>query len=152
MNRGKGWWGTGPLVVGASGLLLMAFGAAGLPDSAEINAAAHQEAAKLQEELHSALSQQDVAVVLRNAEMEAGPGEEGKPAVNLRSLAPRNEAESDPGWIARAGDAYYQARSDHREPRGVLAGRIAFYGGLILVFAAGVLLYRRTPNSVYKAW
>ncbi len=60
--------------------------------------------------------------------------------------------ESDPGWIARVCEAYYQARSVHRDPRGLLPERIAFYGGLILVFAAGVLLYRRTPDSVYKAW
>jgi hypothetical protein len=57
--------------------------------------------------------------------------------------------DSEPQWIARVRDAYYEARRDRRDPKDVLAGRIAFYAGLILVLTAGVLLYRRTPESVH---
>ena len=48
-------------------------------------------------------------------------------------------------------DRLYQALT-YRDPGAVIAGRIAFYGGLILVFAAGVLLYRRTPESNRETW
>ena len=79
--------------------------------------------------------------------------DDGK-VVNLRSVAAQASSDVDAGsdWVGRVRDACYDARSDHRDPKEVLAGRIAFYGGLILVFAAGVLLYRRTPESVYKEW
>ncbi len=148
MSGGHGWWGTRPLVVGMTGLALLAFGADWLPDSEAINAPAQQEAAKLQELLREAQSQAEAAAILRSAE--AGLDENGKR--KLQSALPRNQLEADPGWIARVGEAYYQVRSVHRDPLAVLAGRIAFYGGLLLVFAAGVLLYLRTPDSVSKAW
>ena len=44
MSRGQGWWGTAPIVVGATGLLLTVFGAKALQDSDEINTAARQKA------------------------------------------------------------------------------------------------------------
>ena len=147
MSRGTGWWGTGPLVVGATGLVLMACGASGLPDSEEINKSAHEAAAKVELILRSA---PNLAVAREELQMLA---DEGEP-VDLRLLAPQNgmESESASAWIDKERDAVYEARSDHRDSRAVLAGRIAFYGGLILVFAAGVLLYRRTPDSVHKEW
>jgi hypothetical protein len=149
MSRDHGWWGTRPLVVGLIGLALLAFGANALPDLEAINAPARQEAAKLQVLLRDAQSQANVFAILRSAE--GSLEEEGK-RVDLRALVPRNELESDPGWIDKVGEAYYQARSVHRDAWALLTGRLAFYVGLILVFAAGVLLYRRTPDSVHNAW
>jgi hypothetical protein len=149
MSRNGNWWGAAPLLVGASGLLLMAFGAKGLPDSGEINTAAKKGAETVEKLLNHARNREEVIDDLQEAE--EALRQEGK-AVDLQSLAPRRGPESDSDWIGRVRDAFYDARSDHRDPRCVVAGRIAFYCGLILVFAAGVLLYRRTPKSVYKEW
>ena len=160
MSRGRGWWGTAPVVVGAAGLLLMVFGAKALQDADEINAAARQKAQAVEKLLNDAQGQkgltpqdraEEIAVILMTAQEQLQ--NEGK-AVNLRSVAAQASSDVDSGadWVGRVRDACYDARSDHREAKDVLTGRIAFYGGLILVFAAGVLLYRRTPETAHKEW
>ena len=149
MSRGSGWWGTPPLVVGAIGLAMLGFGAKWLPEPDETNAQARQEATKLEQALEEAVSPEERKAIVRGVEETLS--EEGK-QVNLHSLVPRRDMDADLTWVAKVGEAYYQAHCDQRDARGLLVGRIAFYAGLVLVFVAGVLLYRRTPDSIYKAW
>ena len=61
----------------------------------------------------------------------------------------RPDAGDEPA--VRLLDRLYDKLS-YRDRGTVITGRIAFYGGLVLVFAAGVLLYRRTPESNRGTW
>jgi hypothetical protein len=148
MSRGHGWWGTAPLAVGAIGLLLLVFGAPCYEGSEEIN----ENAKKLAEQFAAAFTHVDPSQwPLLLQEEEEALKRQGK-SVDLRSLAKTTEEEVDPDIPAKARQRLYEARSDHRDPRALIGGRIAFYAGLVLVFAAGVLLYRRAPESNHEAW
>ena len=132
MARGRGWWGTGPLVVGASGLLLLAFGAKWLPGD-EINDQARAEAEKIEEGVRAEdpRAREAAAEILQKAD-------------KLPAAEDGQEAHAD--RAVRLRDRLYQALT-YRDPGAVIAGRLAFYGGLVLVFAAGVLLYRRRRRA-----
>lgn len=131
MARGYGWWGTAPLMVGASGLLLLAFGAKWLPgDDAD---RARAEAEKIVDGVRAGdpAARAAAAEILQKAE---------------KTPAAEDGSEAHPDRAVPLRDRLYQALT-YRDPGAVIAGRIAFYGGLVLVFAAGVLLYCRAPES-----
>ena len=146
MARGHMWWGTGPLVVGAMGLLLLAFGAKWLPAGDEINERAREEAEEIEQGLRSPDPEKRNEAIHMAAEILHRAGKK----LDAATLNEQNAKELD--LAARVRNLIYDVQSDHRDPGAVLAGRIAFYGGLVLVFAAGVLLYRRTPESNQGAW
>ena len=132
MARGYEWWGSAPLMVGASGLLLLAFGAKWMPGD-EIDDRARAEAEKIVDGVRAGDPAARVAAaeILQKAEKTPAGGDASE-ANALRTVPLR--------------DRLYQALT-YRDPGAVIAGRIAFYGGLVLVFAAGVLLYCRAPES-----
>ena len=137
MARGQGWWGTAPLMVGASGLALLAFGAKWLPGD-EIDDRARVEAKEIADGVRAGdpAAREAAAEILQKAD-KTPAAEDGQEAHADRTV--------------RLRDRLYQALT-YRDPGAVIAGRIAFYGGLILVFAAGVLLYRRAPESNRETW
>ena len=148
MARGQGWGGTAPLVVGAGGLLLLAFGAKWLPGGDEINDRARQEAESIEQGLRSRNPDVRDQALTEAADILAKAGKK----LDAQTLADQDVKERDFDLAARVRDLVYEVRSDHRDPGAMIAGRIAFYGGLILVVAAGVLLYRRTPQSSQGPW
>jgi len=152
MTRRQTWWGTAPLLAGAGGLLLLAFGARGMQDRDPGSADAQQLRDEIKANLEDAENRREVRSLLAGAEA-AVKIKYGK-SVDLQSLAPKKGEEADPQQIA--DQAYERIRAamgdQHIDPGLVVAERIAFYCGLVLVFAAGVLLYRRTPDSVQAAW
>jgi hypothetical protein len=149
MSRGYGWWGTPTLVVGAIGLLLLSIGAKGMQDDDAINESARQEAERVEADLNDAEHRQDAVAILLQEEMTLKA--RGR-TVELRSLAPKKGQEMKPEQAAEARQRIYDAQSIQSDPGAALPLRIAFYTGLILVFTAGVLLYRRTPASVRGTW
>ena len=153
MNRGFGWWGTPPLLVGAAGLLLLAFGAKGMQGDDEINEPARQEADNIEKELNDASQRGDLRDVIAYLQMEEASLRKRGKSADLVSLAPKKKGEDfSTEQAAEARKMIYDALSSERDPDAAIAGRIAFYAGLILVFTAGVLLYRRTPESNRGRW
>ena len=150
MSRGPVWWGTAPLVVGGAGLVLLAFGAPGMQNGDAINQRAHQEADRVEKQLNDAEQRKEAVAILQNEEYVLKE-REGK-SVDLQSLAPKKGEEMTPEQAAEAGRRIYDALSDHHDRGNVIAECVAFYAGLVLVFAGGVLLYRRTPDSVRGEW
>ncbi|HVS38993.1 MAG TPA: hypothetical protein VMS17_25770 [Gemmataceae bacterium] len=126
MSLGTKRWGALAVVEGATGLLLMWFGAPGLPEPAEINAAAHDQAVRYEPKQNAPRTNADQG----------------------DALSPMQEAMAR--QLAQARDDVYEQWRDHRQPREIYAGRIAFFAGLFLVFVAGVQLYLVTPDSVHK--
>lgn len=65
------------------------------------------------------------------------------------------EEAADPATYLR-DRLYYAMLSNsklrERDPAAMIAGLAAFYSGLVMVFLAGVLLYRRTPESNLGRW
>ena len=151
MSRGSGWWGTSTLVVGAIGLLLLAIGAKGMRDDDSVNEPARQEADGVEADLNDTEHRQEAVAILQREELMLKA--RGK-TVDLRSLAPKKTEDPTmkPEQAAEAKQRIYDALSSHSDPSAALPQRIAFYAGLILVFTAGVLLYRRTPESVRGPW
>lgn len=149
MARGSGWWGTPPLMVGAAGLLLLAFGSRWTAGVDEVNEKAQQQAAAVAEQLKYAESVREVRVILLEAEgiLKAA----GHPTDLLPML---DAAGKDPGpaLAEPVRNVIYEKLRDRRDPAAMIAGRIAFYFGLAVVFLAGVLLYRRTPGSNQGRW
>ena len=152
MGRGHGWWGTAPLVAGLGGLLLLAFGARGMQDRDPAKEFAQQMADALRKELEVAENAQTAREYLVEAQNSVKYETRGK-SVDLESLAPKKGEDVDAKAIAdQAYDRIYAKLSEQHDPGLTVVERIAFYGGLILVFAAGILLYRRTPDSVRGTW
>ena len=131
MARGYEWWGSAPLMVGASGLLLLAFGAKWMPGD-EIDNRARAEAEKIVDGVRAGDPAARVAAaeILQKAEKTPAGGDASE-ANALRTVP-----------CATGCTGIDLPRPQRRDRRG-----IAFYGGLVLVFAAGVLLYCRAPES-----
>ena len=126
------------LVVGASGLLLLAFGAKWLPDDAEVQ----EGARRMAEQIVAGVRAGDPMAREAALEVLKRPGK-------TPDAPDRPDAGDEPA--VRLLDRLYDKLS-YRDRGTVITGRIAFYGGLVLVFAAGVLLYRRTPESNRGTW
>ena len=139
MARGNGWWGTPPLAVGAAGLLLLACGAPWMAGGDEFNENARRESQKLVNRILAGdpKAKEEAAEILKQAE---------------KLPAAKEEDEPDADLATRLRDRLYHAKLSARDPTAVIAGRTSFYGGLVVMFVAGVLLYRRTPESNQGRW
>jgi hypothetical protein len=124
MRRGV-WWGTWPLVTGAAGLFLLAFGAGAMRTEEE------ERERQLLLKVREWQAARD-----RAAEDEPEPPRRGRRPAD--APAP---AKPDPDAVR-----------DERDPAAVVAGRVAFYAGLALLVTAGVILFRFAPARDRPDW
>jgi hypothetical protein len=122
--RSAVWWGTWPLVLGLGGILLLAVGARAMraPDE-EINA--------------------------KKMKWENEQQKRAMEKMLRRSFQQRGQPDDEVGESAEPPPEELQ---DQRDQAAVIAGRLAFFCGLVLTAAAGVVLFRYAPDRDKPDW
>jgi hypothetical protein len=133
MRRGV-WWGTWPLLVGAAGLFLLAFGAGALRSEQE------EREWQFRLKVLEWTKEHDRAVQEWQDEQDL-PRRRRPPAPADDALKALMATKPNPDTVR-----------DERDPAAVLAGRAAFYAGLVLLLAAGVILFRSAPQHNREDW
>jgi hypothetical protein len=145
--RSPVWWGTWPLVLGLGGILLLAVGARAMPSDEELNRKALQAAEKVGEELRNVETPRERRIVLHQLAHEL---EQRRRPVPPWLTEPGDA--SDAELTARIRELLIEEFGEHRDPAAMIAGRCAFFAGLVLTAAAGVVLFRYAPDRDKPDW